>query len=411
VSHRRTSGNWSTSIEPNLPHEILNYKVVRVLGRGGGSVVYEVREKKSFERFALKHIVRKNETQDLHAAQAHHEFEVASQFKHPNLRRAIEVKNRRAFAGIVGMFKLKKLFVDAEVVEVMELIDGQTLEQHPVDDMTQICRVLLEVANGLEAMHAQGWVHADLKPHNIMITPAGAVKIIDFGFACRDRTLPARVRGTPGFIAPEQVIRKHVTFQTDVFSFGATMYNMLTKRLVPTTLKARNLDAGKGIPELDSEKMPTPRQVNPAIPPALSGLVMDCIKPRPEQRPPSIKVVRERLLMASMQSKGQKVEMPGHGVSAPAAIPDEETDTKAAKPGKTSSKSRSKSSDKSRQPASDKPAQSEKTVKPAAPAPKGDSEDSGPLPELDELDAEPGEDDSDSPAPDADDDESAPASK
>src|SRR5438309_1276541 len=83
------------------------------------------------------------------------------------------------------------------------------------------------------------YVVSDLKTNNILVGPDGKVKVIDFGQACKTGTCKERIQGTPDYIAPEQVKREAVTFRTDVFNFGATMYWTVTGQKIPTlfTLK------------------------------------------------------------------------------------------------------------------------------------------------------------------------------
>jgi len=287
-------------MEVKIPHTLAGMRVLRVLGQGAGSVIYEAKASDG-QRFALKHTIRKTANDDRHIRQALHEFEVASQFKHENIRAVVKLHSQRGLGSIPDMIKHRSPMITKEVIIVMEMVDGETLEQHPVHDLLAVCKIFIEVARGLEALHIVDFVHADLKPHNIMFTPDGKVKLIDLGLACRNGEVRPRIHGTPGFIAPEQVIHQPVTPRTDVYSFGATMYNMLTHRLVPTVLKARPSDGKLTVEMTKDGSFPAPRDINPHVPPALSSLIMQCLKRKADERPHTISDVSRRLLMASKQ--------------------------------------------------------------------------------------------------------------
>jgi len=137
-----------------------------------------------------------------------------------------------------------------------------------------------------------GYVHCDLKPNNILRSDAGVVKVIDFGQSCKIGTVKERIQGTPDFIAPEQVARRPVTIQTDVFNLGATLYWCLTGKHIPTLYTVNK----KGEHSfLVDDRIPTPQSFDPRIPTALSNLVMDCIATRASKRPADMDAVMTRL--------------------------------------------------------------------------------------------------------------------
>jgi len=146
-------------------------------------------------------------------------------------------------------------------------------------------------------MHERGFVHADMKPNNVVVSPDGTVKIIDLGQSCATGTVKPRIQGTPDYIAPEQVQRRSITPQTDVFNLGATMYWLLTQKHVPTMIPKGQ--AGISLRTEDSCK--PPMELNPDVPPALSSLVMDCIHTEAPQRPETMSLVGDRLDIAAKQ--------------------------------------------------------------------------------------------------------------
>ena len=147
------------------------------------------------------------------------------------------------------------------------------------------------VATGLNAMHQQGYLHCDIKPNNILINDSGSIKIIDLGQGCKIGTVKPRIQGTPDYIAPEQVKRKHLDQRTDIFNLGATMYWAVTGKNV-TTLIPQNNDLSATLGQRD---FPAPHEVHRKIPPGVSKLILDCVKEEPEKRPGSMPDVVSRL--------------------------------------------------------------------------------------------------------------------
>jgi serine/threonine-protein kinase len=285
-----------------LPKEIMEFRPLRLLGRGGTGCVYEVTDKQG-RHFALKHIIRKSEKDDRYIEQTLREHHVSLLLNHPCVRKTLRVYRKRTLAGFADFKRTWWPFVDSEVVIVMELVEGETLEQHPLDNLAEVCRVLKEVSSVLAEMHKRGYIHGDLKPVNIMFTPKGDVRIIDLGLASPVNSVKTRIHGTPGFIAPEQVLCKPLTQRTDVYCFGATMYRMLTGEHVPTMIPNKSKEIPRSFRDEDVDLPPCtpPHEINPAIPPALSMLVMNCINRKPADRPESMTVVAERLGVAIQQ--------------------------------------------------------------------------------------------------------------
>src|SRR5271170_157195 len=151
---------------------------------------------------------------------------------------------------------------------VMEYIDGSPLKGPlPVEEAL---RLALQMAAALEAAHAKGITHRDLKPANILVTKEG-VKLLDFGLAKAvdgtdgTRTIEGTILGTPSYMAPEQIEGKPCDARSDVFSFGAVLYEMLAGR--------RAFDG-----------MASVLRDEPKPPPALESLVLRCLAKQPGQR-------------------------------------------------------------------------------------------------------------------------------
>lgn len=265
-------------------HEIADFQVLSTLGYGARSTIFSVSDE-SGQIYALKRVVKRSADDQRFIDQAIQEHEIASQIEHPNLRKSIKLIRQR------------KLIRVTEVLVLMELIDGVTLEQKKPKSLIDLCRLMQQVTAGIGAMHDAGYVHADLKPSNIMVNRDKKVKIIDFGQSCKIGTAKERIQGTPDYIAPEQVKRKPITQRTDSFNLGATMFWLLTGKHVPTMIPK-----GKaGVTMRDNDKAVAPREINPEIPPALSSLVMSCIQTDPTERPESMAVIHNRLELSISQ--------------------------------------------------------------------------------------------------------------
>ena len=266
-------------------HEILGFEVVATLGHGARSTIYAVRDKKSREIFALKRVVRSSASDQRYIDQAISEHEIAVRFNHPILRRSFKVYRQRSFLRT------------SEVYVLMEMVDGQTLEQYEPSGLIELLNICKHVATAMGAMHQQNIIHADMKPNNVMVTTTGQVKVIDFGQSCKNGAVKERIQGTPDYIAPEQVMRRNITPQTDVFNLGATMYWLLTKRHVPTMIPK-----GKaGVDLRTDDRCVPPIELNEEVPPALSSLVMDCVERNPRNRPSSMQQLIDRIEIAAAQ--------------------------------------------------------------------------------------------------------------
>jgi serine/threonine-protein kinase len=268
-------------------YEVLN---TQPLGTGAHSTIYAVKDKHNHV-YALKHVVRNTADEQRFIDQAVLEHQIATKVDHPSIRKSFKLIRR-------GMLKTNEVFV------LMELVDGQTLEQYHMKDMVDFCQVMQKVAHGLAAFHEAGFVHADIKPNNIMVDDNQVVKIIDFGQSCPTGTVKQRIQGTPDYIAPEQVRRKQITAETDVYNLGASMYFLLTKQHVPTVMPTTDA----GVAMRSTKEFKPPRDMNALVPPALSSLVMHCLEMDPIDRPQSMNQVHQRLGMALSQLTRPTVE-------------------------------------------------------------------------------------------------------
>ena len=272
-SHHRHRGR-------TRPQTLFGYDVVAEIGEGAGSLIYSVTDRTTGQPLALKHVVRATDKQYRFVEQLQAEYEVASKVRHAGLRRCFAMKLGRSL-----------LFKVTEAALVMELVDGRPLEWELPPTTIGIIDVFIQTAKALDALHAMGYVHCDLKPSNILVCPSGEVKVIDLGQACKAGTTKKRIQGTPDYIAPEQVKCLPVSVKTDVFNFGATLYWSLCGRKLPTLFTLRKGDNSF----LVDDVMATPHAVNPLVPETLSNLVMECVRTNPAKRPDSMAELAKRL--------------------------------------------------------------------------------------------------------------------
>jgi serine/threonine-protein kinase len=266
----------------DIPKKIFDYEVLDHIGEGARSQIYVVSDPKTRQIYALKHVKRETEKDERFIQQVQNEFDVGTRVNHPNLRRPVEIKYARNL-----------LLKVTEAALVLELFDGQPLDKTLPRKLGPMLVIFLETAKALEAMHAQGFVHCDLKPINIMISPSGHVKVIDLGQAAPVGTEKKRIQGTPDYIAPEQVKCRPVGVRTDIYNLGATMYWALTKKNVPTLYTYRKQARN---PSFDLDRLITsPHKLNPHVPEALSNLVCECVRSDPRQRPGDMTEVIRRL--------------------------------------------------------------------------------------------------------------------
>jgi serine/threonine protein kinase len=264
-----------------MAQKLLHYDVLERLGEGARSTIYRVYDPEKRQEFALKHVVRDSQKDIRFVEQMENEFEISRQFTHPNLRKSFDLKINKSL-----LLKVTEAFL------LMELVDGKALDVRLPSDMIQIVDTFIGAAQGLKAMHQMGVVHCDIKPNNILRNDRGQVKVIDFGQSCRIGTVKERIQGTPDYIAPEQVARRPVSVQTDVFNLGATLYWALTGRHIPTLYTVNK--KGENSFLLDT-RIDTPQDLNPKVPVALSNLVIECISTSPKKRPDDMDQVTTRL--------------------------------------------------------------------------------------------------------------------
>jgi serine/threonine protein kinase len=267
-----------------MSQKLLNYEVLERLGEGAKSTIYAVIDPVTKQTFALKHVVRADPKDLRFVEQMEAEFAISKQFSHPALRRSYDLKIIKTM-----LVKVTEAFL------VMELFDGKALDVYLPPTTLEVVDSFIQAAQGLKALHAMGYVHCDIKPNNILRNKDGLVKVIDFGQSAKIGTVKERIQGTPDFIAPEQVTRKPISTQTDIFNLGATLYWAVTGKHIPTAYTVNKKGENSF---LLNDRIDTPSDLNPKVPLPLSNLIMEMISQRPQKRPENMEAVINRLELA-----------------------------------------------------------------------------------------------------------------
>ncbi len=271
-----------------MAEEIIGgYRLQNLMMTGQTSQVWEVVELSSHRHFAMKLLLPEHAVVPEHRRLLLHEANVGKQLAHPNIIRIVNVHSD-----------------PKNPYFVMEFFPGGSMrlrlmrKQHDFirEHALSICK---QTATALAFMNAKGWVHRDIKLDNILVSSAGDVRLIDFalaqrverpGFLSKFFRRKSRVMGTRSYMSPEQIRGEPLDGRADIYSFGATCYELVTNRPPFTGSSAQDL-----LTKHITEKPASPRVHNPDVTEEFAELILHMLQKKREQRPKDFHEVLMRL--------------------------------------------------------------------------------------------------------------------
>jgi len=263
------------------------YQILQELGRGGMGIVFQANDKQLNEQVAIKILspLLSNDPEALERLKR--EVSAARRVTHPNV---IRIHDLSEFNGLH--------FVSMEYFQGVNLRDY--IRKAGALSLMQGLNIASQICDGLEAAHAQGVIHRDLKSQNIIVGPSNHAKIIDFGLARSSQmegmTATGLIMGTPEYMSPEQVSGKHVDERTDIYSLGIILYEIFGGRVPFSGGSAIAI----GFKQL-KEDPPALSALNPQISAQLSAVILKCLNKDPLQRYRNVRELKSELESAILQ--------------------------------------------------------------------------------------------------------------
>jgi putative nucleotidyltransferase with HDIG domain len=287
-------GAADRTVDPLLGQTLGSFRILSLLGEGGMGRVYLAEHVLIGRRAAIKVLAAEIADKEELVSRFFTEARAVNDIRHPNI---VEVTDFGSFG--------------TQPYIVMELLDGETLEQRlervRAIEPSAAAHVVAQVASAVAAGHEHGMVHRDLKPANIFLRHhpdyPDFVKVLDFGIAklvardhnVRHHTEMGVLIGTPAYMSPEQCLGDtHLDHRSDIYSLGVVLYQTVTGRL-PFTGET----AGRLIVCHVQEEPPHPQKLNPRVSPAMSAVILKAMAKRPDQRFASMRELRDAVLQAA----------------------------------------------------------------------------------------------------------------
>ncbi len=259
---------------------LADFQVLDKLGEGGMGVVYKARDVRLKRLVSIKLLGRRQLADAERRRRFVQEARAASALNHPNIVTIYDIVHE-----------------NGRDVIVMEYVPGKTLDQvipRTGLALDHVLKYAVQIADGLAAAHAAGIVHRDIKPGNLIVNEAGLVKVVDFGLAklseplsageastdtAKSETAEGKILGTAAYMSPEQAEGKKVDARSDIFSFGAVLYEMATGR------RAFTADTAAATLAAVIKEQPKPvSEVAPEAPRDLEKLISRCLQKQPDRR-------------------------------------------------------------------------------------------------------------------------------
>ncbi len=284
-----------------------HYEILAPLGAGGMGEVYRAKDTRLGREVALKVLPGQLARNPEALGRFQREAQAVAALSHPNILAQFDFGVQEGVA-----------------YSVTELLEGEDLRARMAGGPLPVRKAVelgIQIAQGLAAAHEKGVVHRDLKPDNLFVTRDGRIKILDFGLAkiggeaafqlesegptAAPPTQPGAVMGTVGYMSPEQVKGKPIDHRSDLFSFGAVLYEMLSGRRA-----FKGDSAVETMTAILKEEPPDLAETNRALPPGLDRVVRHCLEKNPEERFQSARDVAFNLEALSGLSTTSAVGLP-----------------------------------------------------------------------------------------------------